>query len=218
MWAKFEVRKGEGLYREALDELARLYTYALDDEALESYYTQKALCSYLVGDFDISLATLSEAQYYISDPSTRPLLLLIEALAAGEKGEWKRSQSAAEGYLDAVGDDGTLRGELEELYLEAPKMRNPMTAWWLSLIPGLGQLYAGEVWSGVVSFVANGALCLFGATEMIGGYWLSGWVVGCGGLSTTYFVGQERARMLTERRNRQLLRDYNDRLRQLLLT
>ena len=89
--------------------------------------------------------------------------------------------------------------------------------YWLSLVPGLGQLYAGEVWSGLVSLVANGALATFGVSEMMAGQWLSGWIVGCGGLSTTFFVGQERARTLTERHNTRALRTHNDLLRQQLL-
>lgn len=217
MWAKFQVRKEQQLYKEALAELARLYLYALDEEMVDEYYTQKTLCGYLTGDFDLALATVSEAHFYISNPSEAHLLMLLEALAAGEKGQWERSQKAATTYLDALDSPANAYREIEELYRIAPKMRNPMAAWWLSLIPGVGQLYAGEPLSAVVSLVANGALGLFGVSEMVGGYWLSGWVVGCGGLSTTYFVGQERARILTERRNKRLLREHNDLLRTTLL-
>jgi hypothetical protein len=41
--------------------------------------------------------------------------------------------------------------------------------------------------------------------------------VGGGLLSNTYFVGQERARILTERRNTRVLREHNDLLRAELL-
>ena len=47
---KVEVRKQQGLYDEALGELARIYTYALDPEGLATYYTQRALCGYLAGE------------------------------------------------------------------------------------------------------------------------------------------------------------------------
>lgn len=216
--AKCEVRKQQGLYEEALSELSRIYTYALGNKELATYYSQKALCSYLAGKFDQALATCSEAQFYIPSGSEESTLItLIEALAAGEKGDWTRSKVAAEKYL-ATQPNGEQKGEvLNELYSDIPRMRNPQLAWWLSLIPGVGQLYAGEVWSGVVSLVANGALGYFAVSEAIVGQWLSGWIVGCGGLSTTYFVGQERARILTERRNARLLREHNDLLRKRLL-
>lgn len=213
--AKYEVRKAQGLYKEALGELARLYTYALSPEEMEQYYTQKALCGYLAGDFDTALATAEEAQYYVAESDLR---LLVEALAAGEKGDWERSERAATAYLERQPNSEKRLSQIADLYDHTPRLRNPMTAYWLSLVPGVGQFYAGEVWSGLVSLVANGLLGGFAVSEAVAGQWLSGWIVGCGGLSTTYFVGQERARILTERRNARLLRTHNDLLRDALLT
>ncbi len=212
--AKCEVRKQQGLYKEALDELSRLYTYALSPEQMEHYYTQKALCGYLASDYALSLATIAEARFYVAD---NPLRDLVEALAAGEKGEWGRSLEATKRHLATLPDGAERTLCAEELFEDTPHLRNPKTAYWLSLVPGVGQFYAGEVWSGVVSLVANGLLGGFAVSEALAGQWLSGWIVGCGGLSTTYFVGQERARILTERRNARLLREYNDSLREILL-
>ena len=65
--------------------------------------------------------------------------------------------------------------------------------------------------------MVNGALGGFAVSEFIAGQWLSGWIVGCGAMSTPYMLGQERARILTERRNTRLLRTHNDLLRNLLL-
>ena len=212
--AKCEIRKQQGLYNEALAELSRVYAYALSEEQTAEYYTQRALCSYLAEEFDSALTTIEEAAFYV--PRSE-LLILVEALAAGEKGDWVRSRKAAEEYLALYPEESARAAAIEELYRHTPSLRNPMTAYWLSLVPGVGQLYAGEVWSGVVSLVANGLLGGFAVSEMMVGQWLSGWVVGCGLLSNTYFVGQERARILTERRNQRLLREYNDQLRETLL-
>lgn len=214
---KVEVRKQQGLYDEALGELARIYTYALDPEGLASYYTQRALCGYLAGEYDLSLATTEEARFYLTEADDLAWISLLEALSAGEKGEWERSERAAMAWLASQPDGEAHKAQLHEFYTSAPKMRNPMVAWYLSLIPGVGQFYAGEVGKGVISLLVNGALGTFAVTEAIAGQWLSGWIVGCGSLSTSYFVGQERARMLTEERNTRLLRTHNDKLRTLLL-
>lgn len=212
------MRKQQGLYEEALTELSRIYTYALGAEELAHYYTQKALCGYLAGKFDEALATCGEAQFYLlKENEAHTTLTLIEALAAGEKGDWKRSEEAAKRYVETLPDGGKREDVLNEIFAHAPRMRNPQLAWWLSLIPGVGQFYAGEIWSGLVSLVANGALGYFAVSEALAGQWLGGWIVGCGGLSTTYFVGQERARILTERRNARVLREHNDLLRTALL-
>lgn len=216
--AKCEVRKQQGLYEEALAELSRIHTYALTAEELEQYYTQRALCAYLAGRFEEALTTTEEAKFYLPEGnSDAHLTTLIEALAAGELGDWGHSHTAALAYAATLPEGETTIAQLEELYSAAPRLRNPQTAWWLSLLPGVGQFYAGELWSGLVSLVANGALGYFAVSEAIAGEWLSGWVIGCGGLSTTYFVGQERARILTERRNARVLREHNDLLRQTLL-
>lgn len=212
--AKCEVRKQQGLYKEALAELSRIYIYALGEEQSAQYYSQRALCGYLAADFDTALATIDEAAFYT--PRT-PMLILIEALSAGEKGLWERSERAAKEYLALLPDGDTRTSAVETLYANAPALRNPMTAYWLSLVPGLGQFYAGEVWSGIVSLAVNGALGGFAVSEFLVGQWISGYVVGCGLLSNTYFVGQERARTLTERRNKRLLRTHNDLLREVLL-
>lgn len=215
--AKAEVRKQQGLYREALKELSRVYAYALGAEELADYYYQKALTAYLAGEFELSLGTIDESKINLPAHTDRPMMHLIEALSAGEMGLWERSQGAATLYVASLPNGEELTPALEELYAAAPSLRNPEVAYWLSLLPGVGQFYAGEIWSGVVSLVANGALAAFGVSEMIAGEWLSGWIIGCGGLSTTYFVGQERARILTERRNQRLLRTHNDLLRTTLL-
>lgn len=215
--AKAEVRKQQGFYREALEELSRVYLYALEEEALAHYYNQRALVAYLAGDFTLALSTLDEAKIYLPQLTAEPTMCLVECFAAGELGEWERSRTAALKYASQLPEPTAVTAELEALYKKTPTLRNPEVAYWLSLVPGLGQFYAGEVWSGVVSLVANGALAAFGVSEMMAGQWLSGWIVGCGGLSTTYFVGQERARILTERRNTRLMRAHNDLLRTLLL-
>ena len=214
---KCEVRKQQGLYREALSELSRVYAYALDTETLIGYYQQRTLVAYLAGEFDTSLGAIDEMRATLPDTPPTSTMILVEALAAGEKGNWERSQKAANHYASLLPNGDTLTAELTEIYDNTPTLRNPQVAYWLSLLPGLGQFYTGEIWSGIVSLVANGALATFGVSEMMAGQWLSGWIVGCGGLSTTYFVGQERARLLTERRNAHALRTHNDLLRQTLL-
>ena len=214
--SKVEVRKQQGLYGEAVRELGRLNVWALSEEQTATYYYQKALCQYLAADFEDALATLDEARLYI--PSTSNILAelsLLEALAAGEKGEWVRSEKAAERYLTNAPEEVMTR--VKQVYATAPKLRNPMVAWYLSLVPGVGQFYAGEVWSGVVSLAVNGGLVAFGVGEAVAGYWLSAWLGTGIPLSNTYFVGQERARMLTERRNARVLRTHNDLLREILL-
>ena len=219
LMAKVEVRKQQGLWSDAVAELGRVRTFALSEDELEGYYYQRALCSYLAADFEESLAAIDEARLALYDTVALARMELIEALAAGEKGDWERSQMAARKVVAAMPAEqqAEMEQRLNEIYGKAPRLRSPELAWWLSIVPGLGQFYAGEVWSGVVSLVANGALVAFGVGEIATHHWLSAWLGAGGLLSTTYFVGQERARILTERRNERVLREHNDQLRAELL-
>ncbi len=218
--AKVEVRKRQGLWAEAVAELGRVRTFALAADQLGDYYWQRALCGYLAADFEGALAAVDEARFAIVDSAALEQFYLIEALAAGEVGNWTRSNEAAQrivAQIDNPAEREAVSERLAEIYNDAPRLRSPQVAWWLSLVPGLGQMYAGELWSGVVSLAVNGGLAAFGVSEFMAGQWLSGWLVGGGLLSNTYFVGQERAKILTTRRNQRVLREHNDLLRSELL-
>lgn len=217
--AKVEVRKQQELWSEAVAELGRVRTFALSPEELADYYWQRALCGYLAADFAGTLTTIDEARYALADSSVWAQLDLVEALAAGEVGEWTRSQEAALRVIAnlPVEQQADATERLATIYGDAPRMRSPQLAWWLSMVPGFGQIYAGEVWSGVVSLAVNGGLMAFGVSEIVARHWLSGWLVAGGLLSNTYFVGQERAKQLAQRRNERVLREHNDLLRNELL-
>lgn len=218
--AKVEVRKQQGLWAEAVAELGRVRTFALAADQLADYYWQRALCGYLAADFEGALAAVDEARFAVTDCAALEQFYLIEALAAGEVGDWVRSNGAAQkvvAQIDNPAEGEAVSKRLVEIYNDAPRLRSPQVAWWLSLVPGLGQMYAGELWSGLVSLAVNGGLAAFGVSEFVAGQWLSGWLVGGGLLSNTYFVGQERAKILTTRRNQRVLREHNDLLRSELL-
>jgi hypothetical protein len=108
---KCEVRKQQGLYREALSELSRVYAYALDTETLIGYYQQRTLVAYLAGEFDTSLAALDEMRASLPESTPTPTMILVEALAAGEKGDWERSQKAANHYASTQPNGDTLTAE-----------------------------------------------------------------------------------------------------------
>ena len=216
---KVEVRKQQGLWRDAVAELGRVRTFALIDDELGDYYYQRALCGYMAADFEGVLAVIDESRFALTDTTELARFDIIEALASGEVGDWKRSREAAHRVVGALlaEEQAKRLSQLDHIYDSAPRMRSPQLAWWLSMVPGLGQFYAGELWSGVVSLAVNGGLVAFGVGEIATRHWLSAWLGAGGLLSNTYFVGQERAKQLTHRRNQRLLREHNDLLRAELL-
>lgn len=215
---KASVRKQQGLYAEALKELGRVRVYALGAEALGDYYYELALCALLAEEYDAALVAAEEGRFYVADNDALVPIALVEALAAAQVGEWERSERAARTYATHTrGNDALMERALADYYASVPSLRNPMAAYWLSLVPGLGQMYAGEWWSGAVSLVTNGALGAFAVGEVVAAHYLSAWAVGGGLLSQTYFVNMERARLLAERRNTKTLTEYAQKLRTILL-
>lgn len=213
-------RKNEGRFREASAELGRMRLYAMDETELADYYYQKALCLCLDGGFAESCAVVDEMRLSVADSLTVSDTWLVEALAAAGNGEMKRSEAAARKWAEkAVPAERkeNFYKELSKFYRHVPSLKNPRTAYWLSLVPGLGQLYAGAPGSAAWSFAVNGALAAFGVSEVLGGYYLGAWIISGGLMSSTYFVGMERAEKLTAEHNARATARYGDRLKSMLL-
>lgn len=75
----------------------------------------------------------------------------------------------------------------------ADKHKNPETARWLSLIPGLGHFYAGAVGEGFFSMALNAASIAFVAMELSSGLYVGAFLGGGILLSQTYLGATERA-------------------------
>ena len=71
--------------------------------------------------------------------------------------------------------------------------KNPETARWLSLIPGLGHFYAGAVGEGFFSMALNAASIAFVAIELSSGLYVGAFLGGGILLSQTYLGATERA-------------------------
>lgn len=76
---------------------------------------------------------------------------------------------------------------------DSQNSKNPETARWLSLIPGLGHFYAGAVGEGFFSMALNAASIAFVAMELSSGLYVGAFLGGGILLSQTYLGATERA-------------------------
>lgn len=220
LWRKLDCQKQVGQFDEALTTLSRLKLFALSDQESDRYYYERTLCAFLGGDFRSARNAADEGGAMIADSVLRCGNSMVGGLAAASEGDWKEARARltawAEMSLPAAEAEAFGR-ELSSRIKKAPRMRNPETAYYLSLLPGAGQLYAVAPKSSAVAALTNLGLIAYIALETIGGYYWTAWFVGAGLLSNTYFVNMERARELTRERNDRLSADFNRELKTMVL-
>jgi tetratricopeptide (TPR) repeat protein len=107
--------------------------------------------------------------------------------------------------------DSIRANRLENILSKKNIMRpNPRTAYYLSMaMPGLGQIYAGDIKNGINSFLLNGTLIyLFGRDALRYGFWNS-FVAFFPWIQRYYMGGYQRAeKIAVEQRRRKRARAY----------
>ena len=157
---KAECFKRAGNYRRAADALERYASSYAD-------FRQLALCRYLDGDFTSAAFTVDRCEM-IHDTLGEDMLL-IRLLALNEQALYDSAHAAgralAARHLEATGEDiGPL---VDSLYSRSPRLKSESLGWYLSLLPGLGHVYAGEYVLGTV----NLACCTETAADNILALW-----------------------------------------------
>ena len=220
LWRKLDCQKQAGWFDDALASLARMKPFALSDQQSDRYYYEQTLCAFLSGDYPSARIAAEQGAAMIADSVRRCQNAMVGGLAAAAEGDWRAAQTQltawAESSLPPERAEAFGR-ELRHRIKKAPHMKNPEAAYYLSLLPGAGQLYAAAPKSSVVAAMANLGLIAYITLETIGGYYWTAWFVGAGLLSNTYFVNMERARELTRERNVRVSADFNSELKTMVL-
>ena len=112
--------------------------------------------------------------------------------------------------------EGILRDSLLSLW-SIPKLKNPVRAERLSLIPGLGQIYAGDWKKGITSIFIQSAFIGLGSYWLLNRYYITSALVGYGMFFSFYMGGQRLAFELTERANQKKIQNFNQDIRQVVL-
>ncbi len=102
---------------------------------------------------------------------------VLEVLVNIDLGNWDFVRSE----LLANKTDFNLSEEaIADILPEKTKLKNPQKAYNLSLLPGIGQWYAGYFWKGVLSGGIQTTLGLFSIYSLVNGYFFSGTLSRCG--------------------------------------
>ena len=150
------------------------------------------------------------------DPSKD--LLLVEILNLNEAKDYIRAYDKVLKYENKVSylneRDKYL---LDSLYTHLPKQKSKKKAKHLSFVPGLGHMYSGYWFEGIIAFVINAGVLTFGIYQAWHKDYLTAWIGGAGIFAATYTGQQKRAVYLAEKYNYLKTKDFNSKIKDILL-
>lgn len=222
---------GAGQYQEAALAFERAIFDSKDIQAKNLFLILKAQCYKALGDYEAGIRNLQRIRFLNSDSlkqavNYETVLLhylnheyqeaysrLVRAQAQGQETketlllsflvnvDLQKWDAARELLID---QDSVFQFGPEDIAYIVPakwKLKDPNKAFNLSLLPGIGQWYAGYFWKGVLSGSIQVGLGLFSIYNLIEGYFFSGTLTGVALFYTFYLGGARYASQLAERKN-----------------
>lgn len=209
-------------FGKASDELLRIRLYTLNTDQAAEYYYEKILCNYLSGSFNEAQGAIDEMYLHIPDSASVNATLILQTLIYNELQQWDKAKQTALAYAHSFPSPRkeSLETMIYKLYAKnnLPKLKKEKVATIFAFVPGLAHIYTGNWAEGTVSFLLNSAALAFGVYEVWNGYYVTGYLVGAGILSATYFGGFNRASFLLHKYNHEIVRSFNNHVKKELLT
>ena len=202
---KAQCLKADGQYVRAAETIGR-YAGGYED------HCQQALCL-LLGGRPAEAGQLLDQAALLDGRKGRELLLL-KTLSLNEQGLYDSARATALQLVSLLKEEPSA---VDSAYSEMPHMKSERVAWGLSLVPGLGHLYAGDYVQGAVAFGLNAALLGFGVWQVLEKCYLTAYLGGAGLLSITYPGTMRSAEQTVREENARRRADYNGQLREWLV-
>lgn len=212
LYRKAECLKQLKRFNEAERCLNRIDLSELPDSLSFKIRYQAALNAYLGSHFTDAESYLTQLFFYIPDSNLTTKALPLFALVLNELQKWNE---AKEIFMKHHSND-SLTANILALYnpKNTPKLKNLEKAKLLStLIPGTGQMYAGYFWEGLGNASLQ-VVCLgFTGVAIWQKYYVSSLFVGYSTFFRFYQGGVVRTEYLVNKKNYELTRRYNDKLK-----
>ena len=204
-------------YKQSAYTLQRIPLYNMSLEEKDSLYYQILLCYYLSDEFALAQKTMLSMDLDLQENPSKDLLL-IEILNLNELKDYTTAYNK---LLEYESKTSYLNTEdkhlLDSLYTHLPKQKSEKKARHLSFLPGLGHMYSGYWVEGITAFVINAGVLTFGIYQAWHKDYLTAWIGGAGILSATYTGQQKRAVYLANKYNYLQTKDFNLRIKNILL-
>lgn len=208
--------KAQANFNEAQKTIERAEVGNLPDSLNFVIRYETALCAYLATHYNEAYNYILQLKYFVKDTSLTQQVDFLEILSLNELQRWEEAKKLCAAYIEK----NNLHASADELYafLKNPKLRNAEKAVILStFLPGVGQMYAGYPFRGMVSATLQLACFTFGAYSIWQKYYLSGFFTGFVMLQAFYSGGIRHTRDLVEKKNKERVTQYNEHVKQFIL-
>lgn len=167
---------------------------------------------------NISMAVYQflKVENFSENEETKKKALFYLTLGYAMNYQWNEAEESFYRLSVFLPDNNSLKSSIKELFLRAKKFKykSPELATWLSIIPGLGQLYAGDVGSGLNAFALNGVIFYFTIDMLIKANYLDAIFIALSFVeryySGNFYHAEEKARQYNERHNKKFLSEFLD--------
>lgn len=168
---------------------------------------------------------LTQLFYFIPDSNLTYPSFLLFALTLNEQKKWPEAKDKLKSFISFANLNQLQKDSINYL-IETwynphtfPKMKDPDKAVLMSsIIPGLGQAYAGYYWEGIVSAGLQVLSMAFTAGAVYLKYYVTAVLIGYSTFFRFYQGGQNRAEFLTKKYNYEKMREFNDPLKKSILS
>jgi tetratricopeptide (TPR) repeat protein len=201
IYKKAMVYKNAGKYTEASETLERLNIRNPEDTLFAQKNYQLAFCQYMNGNYKDAINTIELYEAVASKENTiRPQILTVKIFCYNHLFEFDKAIETLTKLEKLSNTNGNYK-KIKNMYVNLPKYKDPEKARHLSLLPGLGQAYCGEIVEGSINFLLNASALGFGAWQVWNGYYFTGYVVGVTLLQKFHSGGQHRAEIIAREKN-----------------
>lgn len=210
--------KATGNFTKAFNTLQRTDAATMPDSLRGVVKYETVLNAYLAGMFKEAEFELLQLEHqYPTDTAQINGLLFLKILVQNELQQWDNAKQSFEKYL-ALHHLPPSVAEDYYAFIKNPRLRNPEKARTLStFMPGVGQIYGGNIGQGLISLGLQLGLLGFGAYNIWQGYYITGFASGLALFQAFYFGGIENAEAATHRKNKEKIARYNGRVRSFVL-
>lgn len=220
LYKKAEKLKSLSKFERAELCLSRIDLSRLEDSFSFQVRYQMSLNAYLSKHFTEAESYLTQMIYFLPDSNLTAKALPLLALTLNELQKWEEADRIMTRYKVMGLADSMASCRLSEMYSpkNRPKLKSPKKASILSsVLPGMGQVYAGYFVEGLGSAVAQVACLGFTGVALWQRYYITSLLVGYSTFYRFYQGGIGRAEFLANKKNYELSQKYNAKLKALIV-
>ena len=161
-----------------------------------------------------NLEKIKKALSYKNDLVTNILILINKNYL----NEWESASNLFKEISVNKQLDKTTVDSIRTIYSKFPKLKKQKAAYLWSFIPGMGIVYAGKTFEGILNFSLNALPLYLGVHQVVNKFYYTGYFGGAILIEKFYFGGRKRAKYLVKKYNYNVSFNYNLKLKELLLS